>query len=87
MKEEIQEMLPRLAVEAGFSFDGEQIRAGEGAISYRLRQFARLIAAECAKIAESTTEQGSMDAGGETKAYATAVAIEEAFGLWEASRR
>lgn len=45
------------------------------------QQFAAMVARECAGIAESTTEQGAPDLGCETKAYATAEAIRERFGI------
>ena len=42
------------------------------------------VAKRCAAIALTTVEVGQPDANGETKAYATASAIEDAFGVeWE----
>lgn len=47
----------------------------------QIEQFAKLVAKKCAAIAEQTTESGAPDMGCETKAYATAAAIEAEFNL------
>jgi hypothetical protein len=47
----------------------------QGPYNKELAAFARLVAEDCAKVAEQTTEYGALDMHGETLAYATAQAI------------
>jgi hypothetical protein len=48
-----------------------------------IERFAQLVAAECARICDATTEYGATDQGGETRAYASSAAIRERFGIKE----
>lgn len=80
--------IEKLAREAGLVQADNADRAWtteqcDGVLPATLERFAQAVARRCAQMCEQTTEHGALDQGGETKAYASAAAIREEFGIKE----
>lgn len=88
----MKELVEKLAREAQLVQMGNADQAWtteqcDGVLPETLERFAQLVATKCAEICERTTEEGALDAGGETKAYASAAAIRQRFCITEQERK